>query len=146
MQTYVVELEGYRIGRRFYIKEICLLDMDNGSVFNHCFVKIPAKPRSADKVCQRYVYRHIHGIPFHTRLDKQLPRIPARSLLITHGLEKSRLLQRLYPHCFAISCLHYKAYKRFSLPPDLDCPLIDHGPGCAFNKAHKLRTLLHRAF
>ena len=148
-QIYVVELEGYHVGRkRLYIKEICLLEL-NGRVCNHRFCKIPPSPPGDDKTLN-YVYHHIHGIPYDTALDKQLPRIEAKSLLITHGLEKAGLLQRLYPHCLVVCWQHEKSYDKFKLPTATAavavCPLMKHGPACAFIKAHKLRALLLHSF
>lgn len=157
-QTYVVELEGYRIGKRLYIKEICLLD-PSGEVYDHRFCKIPPSksplPMDYHKTAS-YIYNHVHGIPFHLPgLDKSLPRIPARSLLITHGTEKAGLLQRLYPHCKAISWKHELSYDKLYLEVQhltrkvnnakkiTCCSLLDHGPNCALVKAHKLLLLLN---
>jgi len=119
-----------------YIKEICLLEL-NGHVFDHRFVKIPPGAQIADGT-NRYIFRHIHGIPFNTKLDKNLPRLPSKSVLITHGLEKARMLQRLYPHCTVLSQLHQKQLKVVSK----ECPLRRHGPACAHAKAEVLRKLI----
>jgi len=146
-QIYVVELEGYRVGKRLYIKEICLLHL-NGHVYNHRFCKIPIMPK--DRRLTNYIYNHCHGIPLNLKdLDKSLPRLPAKSLLITHGLEKQGLLQRLYPHCLALTLASDKSYDKLLTTRHRnlhlhrrECPLLRHGPGCAFVKAHKLLEAL----
>lgn len=138
MSIYVVELEGYRAGRRMYIKEICMLEASTGHLVDHRFVTIP-KGAQIDNKTNRYIYRHIHGIPFNTRFDKFLPRIPTKSLLMTHGIEKARMLQRLYPHCICMSLLHNVSTKR---PVNVECPIQKHGPACAYAKVHVLRNML----
>jgi len=102
----VVELEGYQAGNRLYIKEICLLEL-NGKVYDHRFVKIPSSAQ-INNTTNKYIFRYLHGIPFMTPLDKELPRIASKSILITHGMQKAGLLQRLYPHCTVLSHLHEK--------------------------------------
>ena len=136
MSIYLVELEGFRAGKQFYIKEMCILEL-NGRVFDHRFVTIPA-PAQIHDTTNRYIFNHIHGIPFQTHLDKTLPRIPSKSTLITHGLEKASTLQRLYPHCHVISQLNEKSLKS----PISTCPLQRHGPNCALAKAKLLRKML----
>ena len=111
MSIYVVELEGYQAGKRLYIKEICLIEL-NGHVYDHRFVTIPQSAQINDST-NKYVYRYIHGINFKTRLDKPLPRIPSKSILITHGLQKARVLARLYPHCTVQSLMHEKCLKNY---------------------------------
>ena len=140
--TYVVELEGYRVGKRLYIKEICILHL-NGEPFDHRLCSIPATP-PGDKT-QKFTYHHIHGLPFFSTLDKSLPRLPAKSLLITHGLEKAGLLQRLYPHCKVICWRHEEGYTEMRDNAH-NCPLLHHGPACAFHKAHKLHSWMMGIF
>lgn len=111
MSIYLVELEGYQVGKhRLYIKEICIIRL-NGQVFDHRFVTIPSSAQINDATNQ-YIFRHIHGIPFITAIDKTLPRIPSKSTLITHGLEKANLLQRLYPQCTVMSQLHERRLEK----------------------------------
>ena len=144
--TYVVELEGYRVGKRLYIKEICILHLNRG-LYDHRLCAIPPNPPN-DKT-QEFIYHHIHGLPYDCpRLDKPLPRLPAKSLLITHGLEKAGLLQRLYPHCKVICWRHEDklAYDKIK-SNSKSCPLLHgHGPACAYNKAHKLLSWLFETF
>lgn len=102
----MVELEGYQAGNRLYIKEICLIEL-NGQLYDHRFVKIPEFAQINDTT-NKYIFRHLHQIPFNTTFDKSLPRIASKSVLITHGVQKAGLLQRLYPHCKVLSYLHEK--------------------------------------
>jgi hypothetical protein len=101
-----VNVECYQAGKQLYIKEICLIEL-NGQVYDHRFVIIPKAAQINDRT-NNYIFHQIHGIPFNTKLDKKLPRIAAKSTLITHGIEKARMLQRLYPHCNVLSKLHEK--------------------------------------
>ena len=111
MSMYLVELEGYQHGKRLYIKEICLMKL-NGQVYDHRFVTIPRRAQVNDAT-NKYVYQRIHAIPFNTPFDKSLPRLAAKSVLITHGLEKARMLARLYPHCTVLSQLHEYKYPNY---------------------------------
>ena len=140
-KALVIEFEGYQqVDNKWYPKELCIVDLTTGKLQTHCLLIMPLPP--GPEKTQAYIYDTLHGIPYYTPQDQPLPHIPPHTVILTHGIDKARTLQRLYPDCHVTSLLENTKYSNYPTYIHTKCPLTNHGPNCAHTKANFLRQLL----
>lgn len=146
---FIAELEGYFIAGQFYVKEICCIPLIH-SYNNKCIhqmIDIPVQPyNSRDRATCNYLLNKHHGIPLKTLYDvSHTPTLPKGAIIITHGDEKMKILREIYQQCTVTSMLENIPFKSLMETARLTgqkCPIMNHGPHCAYMKCKILQLLI----
>ena len=146
-----IELEGFQVGKRWIIKELCVLDERNflNPLYYLFESGIAFQELTKEEQLQvGYVTGHVHGINWNEGGTRFCASCVQRQIIesfggdlefYTMGEQKVKLLTNLFPKlrfCHFGDCTSFKSLP--SLMPHITCLHRKHGEHCAVRKCYRL--------
>ena len=148
-----IEIEGFQIdnGKKWVIKELCVLDQENilKPLYYLFTIDVPFNSLSNDEKFQvKFVAGNIHGLNWYEGTTKFCVNCVEKKIIEDFGLgvefytmgeQKTHFLSNLFPNIRIINVGDERTIKTLpNLMPHITCLHRHHGEHCAVRKCYRL--------